>query len=1502
MTSRNEKWEAFADELGPIVEGDRDAIARHAAFLAEDDEARDLRHEASLVAEAAERAGQDYVAPLDLDARVLAAIDARVREKEAAQFVEAPTVDAASAAVTRAREGESGTSGSTAKGGEQRSEASDQRRTGVLLFFSGIAVVAVAAAAWMMVSAVGTHLTGSTTTASGTTTETAAPTGLVAHVTEIVRSGTGTGGLEAEGGDGRWAPIAIDGEIAVGGGVRTDERTRARVALSDGSVLVLNHGTEVRLEAGSDARTLRLLRGEIVADVAHLESGPRARVLVPQGSIEVLGTKFALSSTDDVTAVEVTRGHVQATNTRGTVDVHEGEEATLGRDRLPEVAPAVNLARTIAWSSLERPTQTTSEAEPTVPGMGSLRARRPGAQRDEERPLVLARHEVRVRIVGNVARTEIEEVFQNDSGHELEGIYRFPLPPDARIARLALDMNGELHEGAIVARNRAQRIWSGVIRNATTPITRRVQNEEFVWVPGPWRDPALLEWQRGGNFELRIFPIPAHGSRRVVIAYTETLQPEGQGRRYVYPLAHSADDSLRVGDFTFDVRLAGARDARSRGYVLETTGSDGEATNLRFHAQSFLPNGDLTIDFAETRPSSELTYYTYGGAAAVAPPDHARDPDHEVVELQRRIAADGRGYATFALRPELPARTEGRLHDYLLVLDVSQSMVGERLARARSLVEHMVSELDRRDRFAVLACDVDCQVFRGSDASSNGSQVGAPVNGIVPNGVPTNGGGAGRIGPATNTNPQGNQNGVMQPMVSARGPVIPSGQAATGELLRTPSAGESARLHDWLSSLEAAGASDLVAMLETASRSAHAEAGRETHVIYVGDGMPSTGHRDLGLVSTAISTMARRDHVFVSAVGIGGDADQAMLAAVARSGGGHAVPFVPGESVATTALAALETTYGVALREPSLTLPEGLVEIAPSRLGTLRAGEEVLVTARMERPTIQGDVVLRGTVGGQPFEQRYPVSMTTSTAEGNRFVPELWAARTIEELELAGPAAPEARIVALSKAYGVMSRATSLLVLESEAMQRAFGVDESQSQALAWTGEEEAEGASAEGDLAVGAGTSVETSVSGTIGRGSLGGGASSNEAPRARSSEGYAASDDSGGSTGDFAMREAPARRPSAAPRSEAAAPATTVPTMPAPAPSEPRSADSMSAGVSRAGPRLNGVGSGTGGLVARPQVASPGRWLRRYSVRVGQVSGNDGATSSETEAAYRAEQALATMPDSRDRHRNAVRALSRAGNVTRAIAVADQWIARDRLDPESLIARADLLAREGRGADAIRTLSGIVDLRPDDVSLQERLAQAYERANELAHSCAHRIALAELERTNAERVGSAVRCERSLGRGELADAVLAGVTAERTRRDVDRVLQANPTPTVARGEIEVRGTWRGSSDLDLALIAPDGTRISWFGGRRTARANDVRMPGREILALGSATVGSYQIEVERTNPLDRETISGEMRVEVLGELRTLSFTLPSGTASAIVGRATVRREQREEWVATTF
>ena len=71
-------------------------------------------------------------------------------------------------------------------------------------------------------------------------------------------------------------------------------------------------------------------------------------------------------------------------------------------------------------------------------GLGELRAKKPGAKEEKDHAVRLARHDVKVRVVGNVARTEIDETFANDTDEELEGVYRFPLPANALIERLAL--------------------------------------------------------------------------------------------------------------------------------------------------------------------------------------------------------------------------------------------------------------------------------------------------------------------------------------------------------------------------------------------------------------------------------------------------------------------------------------------------------------------------------------------------------------------------------------------------------------------------------------------------------------------------------------------------------------------------------------------------------------------------------------------------------------------------------------------------------------------------------------------------------------------------------------------------------------------------------------------------------------------------------------------------------------------------------------------------------
>ncbi|MDH5493489.1 MAG: VIT domain-containing protein, partial [Myxococcales bacterium] len=679
--------EKFLDDLCSVVDDETEALEIHAELLADSDEARDLVFEAGRLADSLTKAGADFEPIPDLEGRLLAAIEAEAAGADAASDPGAGGVEGAAppeaaameqsarAAEAAARSGErmrlsgpaaspapserglpSGVdvSGTHASGGAAEPHPAEPERgregaAGAPEATSGRAqdpgeapsgraskprdkdisskgirgkgiVIPLFGALLAAAAAAGLAFFGGEGTQPAVTTGPMAGPPLTATLLEATGPDGTRGVFLRPAGATEFAPLAGAVAIVAGSSLRTDARTRARVQLSDGSELVLDRASEVLLRADA-ARTLHLNSGQLLADVAHLEQGPLAIYSTPAGRIEVLGTKFVLATNEGQANVRVTRGAVRAVSGAGQVTVKAGEEGLLRGQEDPSVGPAVDLAASLAFSEMG---EEIGDDLPT-PGLGELRARRPGESEDRERPLTLAHHGVSVRIVGNVARTEIEETFRNESGDTLEGIYRFPLPANARIASLSLEVDGQWEQGAFVPKNRAQKIWRGVIRNATQRPTPLAQ-EEYIWVPGPWHDPALLEWQRGGRFELRIFPIPARGERRIRIAYEQTVSPHANGRRFTYPLAVASDDSTRVGRFEVDVRVAGAGalEAQARGYEM-VHGREGNAQTLRYTADNFSPSGDLIVDYQMPGGERELRWWTYRGQATAAPSENSRE-------------------------------------------------------------------------------------------------------------------------------------------------------------------------------------------------------------------------------------------------------------------------------------------------------------------------------------------------------------------------------------------------------------------------------------------------------------------------------------------------------------------------------------------------------------------------------------------------------------------------------------------------------------------------------------------------------------------------------------------------------------------------------------------------------------------------------------------------------------------------------------------------------------
>lgn len=146
-----------------------------------------------------------------------------------------------------------------------------------------------------------------------------------------------------------------------------------------------------------------------------------------------------------------------------------------------------------------------------------------------ESPVALRSAEVDAMVFGSLAQTTVELVFFNPNDRALEGQLNFPLRDGQRITGFALDFDGRMRPAVPVEKAKGQQVFEAIER-------RRV-------------DPALLEQTAGNHFKLRIFPIPARGSRRVRLQYSESLARTAAGMRLPMPMdfARGADSlSLRV--------------------------------------------------------------------------------------------------------------------------------------------------------------------------------------------------------------------------------------------------------------------------------------------------------------------------------------------------------------------------------------------------------------------------------------------------------------------------------------------------------------------------------------------------------------------------------------------------------------------------------------------------------------------------------------------------------------------------------------------------------------------------------------------------------------------------------------------------------------------------------------------------------------------------------------------------------------------------------------------
>jgi hypothetical protein len=115
---------------------------------------------------------------------------------------------------------------------------------------------------------------------------------------------------------------------------------------------------------------------------------------------------------------------------------------------------------------------------------------------------------------------------------------------------------------------------------------------------------------------------------------------------------------------------------------------------------------------------------------------------------------------------------------------------------------------------------------------------------------------------------------------------------------------------------------------------------------------------------------------------------------------------------------------------------------------------------------------------------------------------------------------------------------------------------------------------------------------------------------------------------------------------------------------------------------------------------------------------------------------------------------------------------------------------------------------------------------------------------------------------------------------------LPSRPISPRVTGDLVINGKWEGNADIDISLVAPDGSRVSWMGGRTDITVADSTAHDREQLSVKKLRKGNYLIEITRSES-STTPIRGTLDVTVLGQKKAFPFELTNTRST--VGKISV-------------
>jgi Ca-activated chloride channel family protein len=496
-------------------------------------------------------------------------------------------------------------------------------------------------------------------------------------------------------------------------------------------------------------------------------------------------------------------------------------------------------------------------------------------------------------------------------------------------------------------------------------------------------DPALLEIADYRTFRARIFPIPPQATRRLTLRYDATLPMDGKTVTFQYPLQ---------GTLTYRGAGVPIRPPRPPRPLPFDRAPDAQ-----------LPERDQRREPDRVRSQQSTIHVQINTATAVK---NIYSPSHRVEVRQEN---DRRATVDFEANNAIDGR------DFLLYYSLDPNEIGATLLTHRPYSDKsgyfmlLISPQVNPDATQVQSKDL---VFvldtSGSMAGEKIEQAKAAMRYCLQ-----------RLG-------NRDRFGLVTFSSEAR---------KFRDELAGIEARDDALYH--VDRLEATGGTNINEALLAAMDLLRGSQNGRSMIIFLTDGLPSTGIQNEGEIRRNIKS-ANRSGIRVFSFGVGFDVNTKLLDGLAKESNAFSDYISPQENIEEKV-----SNFYEKVRYPVMSNIEysfrgaETQSLSPNRLPDLFKGGQIIFAGRY-RDGGRGTLVLRGQVGDERQEFHYDFSFPRQERERD-FVARLWATRRVgdllDEIRLNGENSElKNEVIALAKEFGLVTPYTSYLVREEEAV------------------------------------------------------------------------------------------------------------------------------------------------------------------------------------------------------------------------------------------------------------------------------------------------------------------------------------------------------------------------------------------------------------------------------------------------------------------------------------